>query len=162
MTQPIHANDDETRYPPDDALAMLTADHRQIRALFQQYADTPDPYLKQIIAGHVCTELERHTYLEDTVLYAAFAVATDAAGEMLLGEAFRAHQLCSFLLEDLCELAPNDARFARGWHALRDQIEQHMAAEERELFPQAARLLAPEMEEITAAMQEIQEPILAS
>jgi hypothetical protein len=141
---------------------MLTADHRQIRALFQQYADTPDPYLRQMIAEHVFAELERHTLLEDTVLYAAFAVATDAAGEMLLGEAFRAHQLCSFLMEDLCELAPADARFARGWHALRDQIEQHMAEEERDLFPQAARLLATEREEITAAMQAIQEPILVS
>jgi hypothetical protein len=37
-----------------------------------------------------------------------------------------------------------------------------MAEEERELFPQAARLLATEMEDITAAMQESQEPILVS
>jgi hemerythrin-like domain-containing protein len=162
MTPHIHANDDATRHPPDDAIAMLTADHRQVRALFQQYADTPDLYLRQMIAEHVCTALERHTYREDTVLYAAFAVATDAAGEMLIGEAFRAHQLCTCLLEDLGELAPDDARFARRWDALWDQIEQHMAAEERELFPQAARLLAPEMEEITAAMLELQEPLLVS
>jgi hypothetical protein len=40
-------------HQPDDAIAMLTADHRQVRALFQQYEDTPDPYLKQIIAEHV-------------------------------------------------------------------------------------------------------------
>jgi len=37
-----------------------------------------------------------------------------------------------------------------------------MDAEERELFPQAVRLLAAEMEEITAAMQEIHEPLLVS
>ena len=37
-----------------------------------------------------------------------------------------------------------------------------MAEEERELFPQAARLLATEMEEITAAMQELQALILVS
>ena len=40
MAQHFHANDDETRHQPDDAIAMLTADHRQVRALFQQYADT--------------------------------------------------------------------------------------------------------------------------
>jgi hypothetical protein len=45
-----HASDDETRHQPDDAIAMLTADHCQVRVLFQQYEDTPDPYLKQIIA----------------------------------------------------------------------------------------------------------------
>jgi hypothetical protein len=37
-----------------------------------------------------------------------------------------------------------------------------MDGEERELFPQAAQLLATEMAEITAAMQEIHEPILVS
>jgi hypothetical protein len=40
MAQYTHTNDDETRHQPDDAIAMLTADHRQVRALFQQYADT--------------------------------------------------------------------------------------------------------------------------
>jgi len=40
--------------------------------------------------------------------------------------------------------------------------EQHMDEEELELFPQATRLLAAEMEEITAAMQEMQESILVS
>jgi hypothetical protein len=37
-----------------------------------------------------------------------------------------------------------------------------MDEEERDLFPQAARILAAEMEGITTAMQEIQEPILVS
>jgi hypothetical protein len=45
-----HASDDETRHQPDDAIAMLTADHCQVRALFPQYEDIPDPYLEQIIA----------------------------------------------------------------------------------------------------------------
>jgi hemerythrin-like domain-containing protein len=162
MTRQDAANDDETRHPPDDAIALLTADHHTIRCLFHHYEETHDQDLQRRIAADVFTALKRHTYLEDTVFYPAVAEQADEAGEMLLGEAFRAHQLCSFLLEDLCELAPDDARFARGWHALRDQIEQHMAAEERELFPQAARLLAPEMEEITAAMQESQEPIFVS
>ena len=52
--------------------------------------------------------------------------------------------------------------FAWKWYALRDQIEPHMDEEEQELFPQAAWLLAAEMEEITAAIQEIQEPIVVS
>jgi len=39
MAPHIHANDDETRHQPDDAIAILTADHCQVRALFQQYAE---------------------------------------------------------------------------------------------------------------------------
>ena len=162
VTRRDYAKYYETRTESDGALAMLQADHHTIRCLFQHYEETNNRALQRRIAADVFTALARHTLLEDTILYAAFAVATDAAGEMLIGEAFRAHQLCTILMEDLCDLAPDDARFARGWHALRDQIEQHMAEEERELFPQAAQLLATEMEEITAAMQKIQEPILVS
>jgi len=54
-------------------LRCYTADHRQVRALFQQYADTPDPYLQQIIAEHVFAELTLHMLLEETVFYPAFA-----------------------------------------------------------------------------------------
>ena len=61
-------NDDETRHQPDDAIAMLTADHRQVRALFQQYADTPDTYLRQIITEHVFAELTLHTAGRNGVL----------------------------------------------------------------------------------------------
>ena len=162
MTRRDYANADETRAEPDGALAMLQADHHTIRCLFQSYEETHDQDLQRRIAADVFTALERHMYLEDTVLYAAFAVETDAEGEMLIGDAFRAHQLCTLLIEDLCELEPDDAVFARRWRALRDQIEQHMDEEEREIFPQAARLLATEMEEIMAAMQESQELILVS
>jgi hypothetical protein len=58
-------------------MAMLTADHRQVHALFQQYADTPDPYLKQIITEHIFAELTRHLLLEETVFSPAFAEQTD-------------------------------------------------------------------------------------
>jgi hypothetical protein len=105
MTGRDSAHGDEARTDPDEALAMLQADHHTIRCFVQHYEATAD----------VCTVLERHTLLEDTVLYAAFAVATDAAGEMLIGDAFRAHQLCMVLMEDLYALAPDDARFARRW-----------------------------------------------
>src|SRR4029450_8626940 len=92
MAPHIHANDDETRHQHDDAIAMLTADHRQVRALFQQYADTPDPYLKQIIAEHVFAELTLHMLLEETVFYSAVAEQADEKGERLVSEALQDHQ----------------------------------------------------------------------
>src|SRR4029434_8107080 len=55
----------DNMHQPDDAIAMLTADHRQVHALFQQYEDTPDPYLKQIIAEHVFAELTLHMLLDE-------------------------------------------------------------------------------------------------
>src|SRR5438445_13759851 len=119
MAQPTHANDDETRHPSDDAIAMLTADHRQVRALFQQYADTPDPYLKQIIAEHVFAELTLHMLLEETVFYPAFAEQADKEGKRLVSEARQDHQQVKELIETLRE-TDDDAVFEARFHALRE------------------------------------------
>ena len=161
MTQHIHANDDETDNQPDNAITMLTADHRQVRALFQQYADTSDPYLKQIIAEHVFAELALHTLLEETVFYPAVAEQADTEGKELVKEALQDHQEIKALLETLQE-TDDDAAFEAGFQALRVQVEQHIEEEETRMFPEAAQVLASHWEEITVLLQERKAQILAS
>jgi hemerythrin-like domain-containing protein len=161
MAQPIHANNDETRHQPEDAIAMLTADHRQVRALFQQYADTPDPYLKQIIAEHVFAELTLHMLLEETVLYPAFAEQVDEEGKRLVEAALQDHQEIKERIEALQEM-DDDAAFEAGFQELRGQVEQHIEEEETRMFPEAAQVLASHWEEITILLQERKEQILAS
>ena len=154
MAQHTHANS-------NDAIAMLTADHRQIRALFQQYEDTPDPYLKQIIAEHVFAELSLHTLLEETVFYPAFAEQADEEGKRLVGDALQDHQQLRALMTTLQEI-DDDAAFEARFHALRDHVNQHVEAEETTMFPPAAQVLAVHLEEIALLLQERKEQILAS
>jgi hemerythrin-like domain-containing protein len=161
MAQHIHANDDETNHQPNDAIAMLTADHRQVRALFQQYADTPDPYLKQIIAEHVFAELTLHMLLEETVFYPAVAEQADEEGKQLVDEALQEHQQLRDLIEILQEI-DDDAAFETRFQALQDQVEQHIEDEEARMFPEAAQVLATHWEEITVLLQERKAQILAS
>ena len=161
MAPHIHANDDETRHQPDDAIAMFTADHRQVRALFQQYADTLDPYLKQIIAEHVFAELTLHMLLEETVFYPAVAEQADEEGKRLVSEALQDHQQFRDLIATLQE-TDDDAAFEVRFQALRDRVNQHVEDEETTMFPQAAQVLATHMEEITGLLQERKEQILAS
>jgi hemerythrin-like domain-containing protein len=161
MAQHTHANDDETRHQPDDAIAMLTADHRQVRGLIHQYEDTPDPYLKQIIAEHVFAELTLHILLEETVFYPAFAEQADAEGKRLVSDALLDHQRLRELmatLPDIDDVAAFEARL----HALRELVDQHVEDEETAIFPQATQVLAAHLEEITALMQERKAEILAS
>ena len=153
MAQHTHANDDETRHQPDDAIAMLTAGHCQVRVLFQQYEDTPDPYLKQIIAEHVFAELTLHMLLEETVFYPALAEQADAEGKQLVDDALQDHQRVRDVIAALQDIA-DDAAFEVRFHALRDDVEQHIEEEESAMFPQAAQALAEHLEEITALMQE--------
>jgi iron-sulfur cluster repair protein YtfE (RIC family) len=161
MAQPTNPNDDETRHQPDDAIALLTADHRQVRALFQQYADTSEPYLKQIIAEHVFAELALHMLLEETVFYPAFAEQADVEGKRLVSEALQDHQEIKALIETLQEI-DDDAAFEIRFQALRNHVEQHVEDEETTMFPQAAQVLVSHLEEMTVLLQERKEQILAS
>ena len=155
------ANGNDAMPPSDDAMAMLTADHRQVRALFQQYADTPDPYLKQIIAEHVFAELTLHMLLEETVSYPAVAEQADEEGKRLVRAGLQDHQQVRDLIETLEEI-DDDAAFELRFQALRDRVNQHVEDEETTMFPQAAQVLATPMEEITGLLQERKEQILAS
>jgi hemerythrin superfamily protein len=161
MAQHTHANGNDALHQPDDAIAMLTADHRQVRALFQQYADTPDPYLKQIIAEHVFAELELHMLLEETVFYPAVAEQVDEEGKRLVEGALQDHQQIKELIEILQGI-DDDAAFEARFHLLREHVDQHVEDEEATMFPQAAQVLATLLEEITALLQERKEQILAS
>ena len=145
----------------NDAIAMLTADHRQVRALFQQYADTPDPYLKQIIAEHVFAELTLHMLLEESVFYPAVAEQADEEGKRLVREALQDHQQLRDLIAALQDVEEDEAFEAR-FHALREHVEQHVEDEETTMFPQAAQILVSHLEEITVLLQERIEQILAS
>jgi hemerythrin superfamily protein len=160
VAQPDHINGDETTAEPNDALAMLTADHRQVRALFQQYEDTSDPYLKQIIAEHVFAALVLHALLEETIFYPALAELADAEGTQLVDDALQDHQRVRDVIAALQDIA-DDAAFEVRFHALRDDVEQHIEEEESAMFPQAAQALAEHLEEITALMQERKAQILA-
>src|SRR5215468_8566919 len=135
-----HATKNETRATPADAIVMLTADHRQVRILFQHYEDTPDPYLKQIIAEHVCAALALHALLEETVFYPAVAALTDAEGAQLVEDALQDHQQVRDLIMDLQDII-DDAAFETRFHELRDHVEQHIEEEESAIFAKAAQSL---------------------
>jgi iron-sulfur cluster repair protein YtfE (RIC family) len=155
------ANENETKPQPDDAIAMLTADHRQVQALFQQYGDTPEPYLKQIIAEHVFAELTLHMLLEETVFYPPFAEQADEEGKRLVRDALQDHQQLRERIADLQEI-DDDAAFEARFHTLREHVDQHIEDEEATMFPQAAQDLVSHLEEITVLLQERKEQILAS
>ncbi|SRR5712691_546539 len=161
MAQPDHANGNDAMHRPDDAIAMLKADHRQVRTLFQQYEDTPDQYLKQIIAEHLFAELELHTLLEETVFYPVFAEQADVEGKRLVDGALQDHQRVGELMADLQEI-DDDAAFEVRFHELREHVEQHIEEEETAMFPQATQVLAAHLEEITALLQERKKQLLAS
>jgi hemerythrin superfamily protein len=147
---------------PEDAIAMLHADHQKVQGLFRHYETTPDPDTRRQIAQHVCTALARHAQLEETLFYPAFHAVTDDEGKLLVAEAVAAHQAIQELMEDLRDpdLAVEvfDARFL----GLKDTVEAHLAAEENALFPFAAEDLADNIAPLLGEMQALHQRLTAS
>jgi len=147
---------------PEDAIAMLQADHQRIKDLFQQYEQSRDPQGRQQLIAQVLPALELRMLLEDTVFYPAFAEDTDEAGDELIEAAFQDHQRVRELMSALQDCDPEDVEFDLLFHELMESALAQMGQEERELFPQAQAHLAETMESLTAEMQEIRQAILAS
>jgi hemerythrin superfamily protein len=147
---------------PEDAIAMLQADHQRTKDLFQQYEQSRDPQGRQQLIAQVLPALELRMLLEDTVFYPALAADADEAGDELIDAAFQDHQRVRELMGALQACDPEDVEFDPLFHELMEAVLAQMGQEERELFPQAQAHLAETMESLTAEMQEIRQAILAS
>ena len=62
---------------PQDAIALLKADHRQVEDWFEQFCKARDDDRKQKLATQICNALKVHTTIEEEIFYPAFLEATD-------------------------------------------------------------------------------------
>jgi hypothetical protein len=132
-------------------MAMLHAAHGQVLQLFRHYDATPDPALQQRITEDVFAALALLRQLEETVFYPAVVEAAGEDGDRLVGGARQEHQLFKDLIAELRDLDDDDV-FPAYFHALQDYVAQHVAEEEREMFPLAAASLVGQMAHLTDAM----------
>jgi hemerythrin superfamily protein len=147
---------------PEDAIALLRADHDKVRDLFRTYDAESDPSTKRAIAALVCRELEIHAELEATVFYPAFHAVTDDEGKQLVAEAVEAHQTIQECLEELHDPDLADVAFEARVLRLMTTVEDHMDAEENALFPFAAEDLADQLADLLDEMQDLKRQLLAS
>jgi hemerythrin superfamily protein len=124
-----------------DAIKLLTADHREVKALFQQYqelvdADADDEE-KHPIAQQICLMLTVHAQIEEEIFYPA---AKEAIKEPdLIDEAAVEHASAKELIAQLEASDPSDDLFDAKVKVLGEYIDHHVKEEESELFPQARR-----------------------
>jgi hypothetical protein len=110
---------------PEETMAMLKADHQRVRDLFQHYAHTRDPHLRQQMAAHVLVALELYALVEETVFYPAFANEIDHKGKALDKEAREEYQRIRELIAALRTCDSEDVACDPRFHALMDAVAQH-------------------------------------
>jgi hemerythrin superfamily protein len=147
---------------PINAITLLKADHRQVNDLFTQYEHAGDESTKQMIAEQVFTALEVHAQLEDNVFYPAYETMTGKNGTKLVADSRLAHEHVKELLIELQDIDLDEKTFEAKFQELMYTVEQHVAQEEDEMFPEAEQILADRLVELREEMLALKQQLMTA
>lgn len=122
-----------------DALRLLSQDHREVEALFEQFEKAKGDEKKFQIAKQICTELKVHAMIEEEIFYPALRGKVDDDD---LDEAMVEHDGAKVLINDIEAAGPDTEFFEAKVKVLQEQIEHHVKEEERQsgnIFSQARK-----------------------
>lgn len=126
---------------PPDAIKLLTADHRDAHALFEEYKslveDEADGAERQALAEHICAMLVAHTTIEEEIFYPAAREALDE--EDLLDEAEVEHASAKDLIAQIQSMGPDDDLYDAKVTVLGEYVDHHVEEEEGEMFPKCKK-----------------------
>ena len=149
-----------------DAIEMLTADHKAVKALFKKFAalkddgDEGNEDEKVAVVQQICDALTVHAEIEEEIFYPAVREAID--DEDLMDEALVEHAGAKNLIAQLQEMDPEDDLYDAKVTVLGEQIDHHVEEEESDMFPKAKKAkldtaelgaaMAARKDELTAEM----------
>ena len=124
-----------------DAIALLTADHREVSEMFEQFEQLGDRATtsKEKLKDKICKALIAHTIIEEEIFYPAVRAAKVEEGEDMVDEAIVEHAAAKDLIKQLQEMQPDDDLYDAKVKVLSEQIEHHVKEEEKEMFPKAKK-----------------------
>lgn len=117
-----------------DAIALLKADHREVKTMFEQFDKTEDDAEKATLAHKICAALTVHTQIEEEIFYPAAYEAID--DDDLLDEAEVEHASAKELIAQIEASQPGEPLFDAKVKVLGEYIDHHVKEEESELFPE--------------------------
>jgi hemerythrin superfamily protein len=107
---------------------VLTAQHREVEALFVRYAGEPD----DATARRICEMVTRHTELEEQALYPELRRLVDS-GDDFADQAEAEHALARTIIARIYDSPPDDLRPVV--QELERTVSAHVRDEEDRLFP---------------------------
>jgi hypothetical protein len=121
---------------PADALALLRAEHEQVRRLFAHYQslrglEDAEEMMAELV-DDLCEVLVSHTMLEEELFYPALRAAT--GDDELFDDAELEHAGARELISQLEVMYPGDEHFDATLAVLFEEVAHHIAQEEGEMF----------------------------
>ncbi|SOD74586.1 hemerythrin HHE cation binding domain-containing protein [Jatrophihabitans sp. GAS493] len=140
-----------------DALVLLKADHREIKAVFRSFASAGDGAhkTKGTLVNRMIELLTVHTYLENELIYPEVRrLIPELEGDVL--ESYEEHHVADLLCTELAVLSPDAERFDAKTTVLIENVTHHIDEEEQEWFPQVrAGLGRKQLADLGAQMLEL-------
>lgn len=123
------------RAAPQDAIALLKQDHREVEDLFDKFERAGDGAHKQKrkLVDQMIEALSRHASIEERVLYPWAREYIEDEDDTVL-EALEEHHVVKWLLWELEDLDPTDERFDAKVTVMAENVRHHVKEEERDLF----------------------------
>jgi len=127
------------RAKPQDAVALLKADHRQVAEWFAEFEKARTASRRQTLSTNICSALKVHTTIEEEIFYPAFLAATENLS--LHHEAVVEHDSAKKLIAEIEAMSPTDDYFVAKMTVLSEMIKHHVKEEEQAggMFAQARK-----------------------
>ncbi|MXO71895.1 hemerythrin domain-containing protein [Alteraurantiacibacter buctensis] len=119
---------------PQDAIALLKADHREVKKMFADYEKLEEDADKQALATQICDALTVHAQIEEEIFYPAAYEALDE--DDLIDEAEVEHASAKDLIAQIQASSPAEPLFDAKVKVLGEYIDHHVKEEEGEMFPE--------------------------
>jgi hemerythrin superfamily protein len=143
-----------------DAIQLLTAEHKEVKALFTQYQKLVDGDKgddeKEALARQICLMLTVHATTEEEIFYPAARDAME--DDDLLDEAEVEHGSAKELIAQIEAASPDEPLYDAKVKVLGEYIDHHVKEEEGELFPKVKKAkldLVQLGEQITVRKEEL-------
>jgi hemerythrin superfamily protein len=122
---------------PQEATAMLRADHKRVSELFAEYEKARSVTKKKDLVSTICTELGVHAELEEEIFYPAVQAALK--DHELVPEATVEHATLKDLIAQVKGVTPDGDLFDAKIKVLSEYVKHHVKEEHTEMFPKAKK-----------------------
>jgi hemerythrin superfamily protein len=133
-----------------DALRLLHDDHELVRHLLSEGEEATSPTERGEALGSLAAHLAVHEQLEEELLYPA----VEEADPKTVRSALDGHRAVDTMVDELRDLPIDEDVWSETFATMRDQLEDHLEEEERDVFDVAERVLGSEGLEVLGRRME--------
>jgi hemerythrin superfamily protein len=147
--------------PIPNAVALLKADHKQVKEWFEQFESSRSANKKQTLATQICNALTVHIEIEEEIFYPAFLAATK--DKDMHHEAIVEHDGAKNLIAQIEASSPSDDYYDSKVHVLSEMIKHHVKEEEQKdgMFDEAKRARKMDLAALGVQLQARKQELMA-